>query len=144
MAAHTQNRKRAVADIPFQLPAESREIILDFPIPVSTNRIWRSGRGRVFKSKEYVFWQRACDAAILVHRQYPRNNKIVGPFEIAIYLSREHGVGDGDNRVKSCLDYLQSREIVANDRDCQKGRWEWVPEAEAPLGCRVHLRSLHQ
>lgn len=129
-------------DRPFGLPPESIEIILDLPIPISTNRIWRACRGRVFKSREYVAWLKECDATVMSNRQFPRET-ITGPFEICIYLARNGANGDGDNRIKACLDFLQSREIIANDRDCLKGRWEWVPTSEAPLGCRVHLKSLH-
>lgn len=137
--------------MPFQLPAESIEIILDLPFPPSTNNLWRQAknhgpRGNVYIDKRYWKWKRAADAAVLVNRQYPRTNKIIGPFEVCIYLSlEERGARrvDGDNRIKALLDWCQSREIIADDNDCQKGRWEWVPAAEAPLGCRVHLRSLH-
>ena len=127
---------------PFGLPAESIEIIIDLPIPTSANRIWRHSRGHVYQSKEYATWQKECDTTVLINRQYPRQ-RIAGPFEFCIYLARNSQNSDGDNRVKAALDWLQSREIIRNDRDCQKGRWEWVPTAEAPLGCRVHLRSLH-
>lgn len=130
------------SDIPFQLPADSREIILDLPAPPSVNRIWRHTRGHVYKSKEYNDWIKLADVTCLLHRQYPRDNKIIGPFEIAIYLANSIG-GDGDNRIKALLDWCQSREIIANDKDCTRGSWEWVPTAEAPLGVRVHLRSLH-
>lgn len=137
--------------MPFQLPPESVEIILDLPFPPSTNSIWRIAkqhgpRGNVYLNKSYRNWKSKADTAILANRQYPRDNKIIGPFEVAIYLSLdERGKRrvDGDNRIKAILDWCQSRAIIADDCDCQKGRWEWVPAAEAPLGCRVHLRSLH-
>jgi hypothetical protein len=28
------------------------EIVLDLPTPISTNKIWRTGRGRTYRSKE--------------------------------------------------------------------------------------------
>lgn len=139
-----ESAAESYVDVPFHLPPESIEIIIDLPPPPSVNRIWRHQRGHVYKSKEYVSWQRECDAVVVLNRQYPRDNKIIGPFEFCLYLSRAGCNGDGDNRIKAILDWLQSREIIANDKDCQKGRWEWVPAAEAPLGCRVHLRSLHE
>ena len=126
---------------PFGLPQESIEIILDLPMPPSVNAIWRHRRGHVYKTKTYNEWIREADAMILINRQYPRE-KITGPFEFCLYLNRSFS-GDGDNRIKACLDFLQSRQIVTNDKHCSKGTWEWVPAVEAPLGCRVHLRSLH-
>lgn len=127
---------------PFALPPDSIEITLDLPPPPSTNRIWRFARGHVYKSKEYVAWQRECDAAVLINKQYPRN-KITGPFEFILQLAANSHNGDGDNRIKAVLDWLESRQIIANDKHCKKGFWEWVATAEAPSGCRVKLRSLH-
>jgi len=50
--------------------------------------------------------------------QFP---KIYGPFEVQILLA-DTGRGDGDNRIKALLDWLQSRDIVRNDCDCRRGR----------------------
>lgn len=127
---------------PFGLPQESIEIILDLPLPPSVNAIWRHRRGHVYKTKTYTGWIRECDAVVVLNRQYPRGRKIEGPFEFCLYLANS-GRGDGDNRIKAVLDWLQSRNIVANDVNCRKGCWEWVPTREAPLGCRVHIRTLH-
>jgi Holliday junction resolvase RusA-like endonuclease len=117
----------------------SLEIILDLPFPTSTNRL-HSHRGNcVHSTKEYIAWQKNADAWVLLKRQYPKQ-RIVGPFEIEILLDNHHR-GDGDNRIKAVLDWLQSREIIRNDIACRKGRWEWVPTDQAPVGCRVILRS---
>lgn len=136
-------------DRPFGLPADSAEIILDMPAPPSTNRIWHHRHGHVYKSKEYVAWQKEAGWAILANRQFPKD-KIAGPFEICVYIARS-ARGDLDNFLKALLDFLQPMRkagdgrigIIADDKHCQKIRMEWVPTADAPLGCRVHLRSLH-
>src|SRR5271166_341372 len=124
---------------PFALPADSVETVIDLPMPPSTNRLWRSGRGRVYKSKQYLDWMDAADAHVMASRQFPKR-KITGPFTIHIALNTLEG-GDGDNRIKAPLDWLQSRDIVRNDSDCVKGAWEWVEPARAPQGVRVTLRS---
>ena len=88
-------------------------------------------------------WLKECDATVLINRQYPQE-KITGPFTIVISLARGRKNSDGDNRIKALLDWLQSREIIRNDCDCEIGSWEWVPTARAPVGCRVYLRTLEQ
>lgn len=141
------------SEIPFQLPAESLEIIIDLPIPTSTNRLHaraHGSHGRVYRTKEYETWRKNCDGYLLKWRSDRRmaglepRPHIAGPFEFCIYLARNGHNGDGDNRIKAALDWLQSVGMIRNDVDCQKGRWEWVPTADAPFGCRVHLRSLHE
>jgi Holliday junction resolvase RusA-like endonuclease len=120
-------------------------ISLDLPTPISTNRIWRTGRGRTYRSKEYVAWCEQADATLMAAKGPGRLPKISGPFEIEILLSTAGRKGrDGDNYCKVCLDFCQSRDLVRNDSDCRCGSWKWVSPEEAPKGCRVILRSLHE
>jgi Holliday junction resolvase RusA-like endonuclease len=116
------------------------EITIDLPIPTSTNRLYGRGRKGVHRSAEYVRWMEEADATVMAARQFPKR-KIQGPFEAQILLSEIYR-GDGDNRIKSALDWLQSRDIVRDDADCRSGSWRWVPPSMAPLGCRVVLRSI--
>jgi hypothetical protein len=119
----------------------SVEIILDLPIPTSTNRLYGRGRKGVHRSAEYVRWMEEADQTIMAAKQYPKR-KIQGPFEAQILLSELH-CGDGDNRIKAACDWLQSRDIIRDDSDCRRGSWAWVSPEQAPRGCRVILRSLH-
>lgn len=119
----------------------SVEIVLDLPIPTSTNRLYGRGRKSVHRSAEYVRWMEEADMTVMAAKQYPKR-KIQGPFEAQILLSERHR-GDGDNRIKAACDWLQSRDIVRNDSDCRRGSWAWVSPEQAPRGCRVILRSLH-
>jgi len=118
----------------------SVEIVLDLPMPTSTNRLYGRGRKGVHRSAEYVRWMEEADMAVMADKAYPRR-KIAGPFGVVIMLSREHR-GDGDNRIKAAMDWLQSRDIVRNDSDCQNGLWMWVAPELAPRGCRVVLKGL--
>ena len=68
--------------------------------------------------------------------------KIHGPFGCSIWLNREIGRGDGDNRIKALLDWTQSRQLIRNDSDCQYGSWTWVDHEDAPEGCRLTLWSI--
>jgi hypothetical protein len=115
----------------------SVEIVLDLPIPTSTNRLYTRSRNGICRSDEYVIWAEEADMTVMAARAYPKR-KITGPFEVTILLSTKHG-GDGDNRIKAALDWLQSREIVRNDVDCRRGSWAWVDPDQAPRGCRVIL-----
>jgi crossover junction endodeoxyribonuclease RusA len=118
---------------------EPIEIVINLPTPPSVNRLWRSGRGRVFRSASYTNWIRAADAELMARRQRPKK-RIEGPFEAHVTLSRKVR-GDVDNRVKAVLDFLQSREIIRNDSDCQRLT---VERGDAAAGCRLVLRSWEQ
>ena len=116
-------------------------ITLDLPFPPSTNAIWRHARGRMYRSKKYLDWMNQADLYVISTRQMPKR-KIHGPFGCSIRLNRDAGRGDGDNRIKAVLDWAQSREIIRNDSDCQRGSWAWVDPDGAPQGCRLTLWSI--
>lgn len=128
-----------------QLFADIIEITLDLPMPVSGNRMNRHVRGRAkpYPSREHLAWKDEADVLVMATRQYPKR-KIYDHYEMTIYLSVDHvrANSDGDNRFKPIGDWLQSRDIVRNDRDCRKWRGEWVKREQAPSGCRVILRAL--
>jgi Holliday junction resolvase RusA-like endonuclease len=132
----------ATVDRPFALSADSIEIVLDLLFPPSVNHIWRRTKKRVLRSAKYLRWMSNCDMAVMAAKQYPRR-KIVGKFEAHILLVEQAGHGDCDNRVKVVLDWLQSRDIVVDDKDCRRLTVEWAAHERAPKGCRVFLRSLH-
>lgn len=119
------------------------EIVLDLPFPPSTNKIWSfSGKG-VYRTAKYLSWMQAADMGVMAAKQYPRR-KIHGRFEAHILLNESLGTGDADNRIKATLDWLQSRDVIGNDKDCRRLLIEWVAPQLAPAGCRVILRSLHE
>jgi hypothetical protein len=41
---------------------------IDLPLPPSTNRLWRSGRGRVYRSKRYMVWCRAAGLELALRK----------------------------------------------------------------------------
>lgn len=131
-----------IIDRPFALPVDSIEIVLDFPFPPSANHIWKRTKMRVYRSAKYLRWMVNTDMMVMAAKQYPRR-KISGPFEAHILLDEQAGHGDCDNRVKVCLDWLQSRDVVTDDKNCRRLTVEWAAHERAPKGCRVTLRSLH-
>jgi crossover junction endodeoxyribonuclease RusA len=121
---------------------EPVEIAIELPFPPSVNRIWRAGRkstGKrtVYRSDEYLDWTREADKLVMARRAFPKR-KIHGAFSAEVTLSRAHGRGDIDNRIKPLLDYAQSRDIIRNDSDCQRVTAEW---GDAEHGCRLTLRE---
>jgi Holliday junction resolvase RusA-like endonuclease len=117
------------------------EIMLDLPMPTSTNRLYGRGRKGVYRTRDYMDWIDAADMAVMAAKAYPKC-KIKGPFEVEILLSIVAPRADGDNKIKALLDWLQSRDVIRNDSDCRRGSWEWVEPSRAPRGARVILRSL--
>ena len=83
-------------------------IILDLPMPPSANHIWRSGRGRVYRSPEYMAWR--TEAGWLAKSCKP----IAGPVCIEIAVSPK-GRGDVDNRIKPTIDALVSSGLIEGD-----------------------------
>ena len=80
---------------------EPVEIAVDLPFPPSINRIWRSARGKVHRSKVYLDWATAADMTVMADRQYPKR-KIVAEFCAHVVLDHS-GRGDLDNRIKAVL-----------------------------------------
>ena len=111
-------------------------IILDLPVPPSVNRIWRANKAgpkRVSKSREYVSWLKSADALAMSTGQFRGIKTIVGPFEAHIIIKRVRG--DLDNRgSKALLDWLQSRNIIADDKYLEKLTMEW---GDAPSGVQI-------
>jgi Holliday junction resolvase RusA-like endonuclease len=140
------NRKAKVspAQAPFALP-ELITITIDLPYPVSTNRIWRYGKGRVYRSELYKEWMADADAHMLMAKL--RAPTIKGMFDAHIYLSQEGGRLDIDN-IKCLLDWAQSRRLISNDKFCQRltiertAAFPAVSSANAPHGCRLILREM--
>jgi Holliday junction resolvase RusA-like endonuclease len=107
--------------------------VLDIPRPPSVNRF----RGRLGnKSPCVVEWRARADQYLRAAGRYPR---IIGPYELLVtFPLPQFGRYDPDNLLKALCDWLQSREIIENDR---LARWLSVTWDEAPEGCRVHIRA---
>lgn len=116
------------------------DIEVDLPYPPSTNRIWRANRAgpkRVSISPEYEQWKRAADKLAIALGGVKHVKQLNGPFEALIILKRQRG--DLDNRVKGVLDWAQSRNLIADDKHCERLTVTW---GEAPYGCRLILRGV--
>lgn len=124
--------------------APGRVIAVDLPVPPSTNSLWRQNggntRSHVYLSPKYKAWKKSADMAVIAAGTLRGFKTIRGAFEVRIVLERQQAQrGDLDNRIKSVLDWAQSREIIANDKHCQRIVAEW---GEAHMGCRLIVKEL--
>ncbi len=132
------------ADPPFACPPDDYwvgGIKLDLPAPPSVNRLRLIGKGTktrisVTKSAAYRNWIKEADQLCLATAQFKGLKTIFGHFEARIVLKRSNV--DLDNHSKGLLDWLQSREVIENDKYCERLVLEW---GYAPAGCRVTIRA---
>ena len=139
VAVNRKAKEVSPAQAPFALP-ELITITIDLPYPVSTNRIWRYGKGRVYRSELYKEWMADADAHALTQLRGARP-MIRGMFDAHIYLSQEGGRLDIDN-IKCLLDWAQSRRLISNDKHCHRLTIERIAAENAPAGCRLILREM--
>lgn len=128
-----------MVDLPFRPPPA---IIIDIhlPAPPSTNRIWqatKAGPKRYSKSDDYIAWIKHADKTAQSMGMFRGIKMIRGAFEARIVLQRRKG--DLDNRIKGLLDWAQSRNLIADDKYCERVVAEW---GDAPVGCRLILKEL--
>lgn len=90
----------------------------------SINRLWRIGKGRMFRSKEYDLWITEC--IILIRQQ--RIKKITGKYELLIRAVRpDKRRRDIDNiGGKAVNDLLRHAGIVDDDCLCETITCKWV------------------
>jgi len=114
---------------------------VDLPMPPSVNALWRTGRGRVYRSLPYRRWMLSADTHCIANKTMRRIKKIAGHFDALIMFdrSRARAHSDLDNRAKAVLDWAASRDLIANDKHCQALTMVWTPREDAPDGCRLIL-----
>lgn len=98
------------------------EIIL--PRPPSINRLWRIGRGRMFRSAEYMAWLDKCEVIIKEAGIAP----VKGPYKLFVRAVRpDKRRRDIDNiGSKAINDLLQKAGVVEDDCLCQAVLCKWV------------------
>lgn len=119
------------------------EVVVDLPRPPSLNRLWRFGRGRMYRSKAYMDWLRQADLHWLCAKPKMRVKGILGTFQAEIILSRpDKRRRDVDNGVKAVLDWAQRVEIIENDSLCEQAIIRYGKPEEAPLGVRLIIKGV--
>jgi Holliday junction resolvase RusA-like endonuclease len=85
-------------------------IVMNLPCPPSANRIWRKGRGRVYRSEAYNKWTANVGWELKVIRAKP----IKGRVRIEIAVSEKSRI-DLDNHGKPTIDALVTHGIIEGD-----------------------------
>jgi len=107
----------------------------ELPFPVSVNGIWRAGKGRFYKSKNYLAWETAAGWAI---KEQANGKRVAGPFAVQIDLVRpDKRRRDLDNTIKVILDLLKNLHVTDDDSECQELRARWIAQGPA---CFVAVR----
>jgi Holliday junction resolvase RusA-like endonuclease len=122
-------------------------IICHLPFPISVNGIWRSryaGRkAAIYKSEPYQRWIHQAGLEWTTQKQ-KQPKGIIGPFEAEIILlDSTKRRGDLDNYCKSVLDFAQLHRLIQNDKHCRSLFMKWGNADDAPMGCRLTLKT-HQ
>lgn len=132
-----QTRMRDYPLPPFIAPNPVSRTI-DLPMPPSVNSIWCPGKGKSIRlSDEYKAWRANADNLVMFNKGLRGLKTIATAFEVDFYFDRDRATGDLDNRIKAAMDWLQSRDVISNDKLCVKLTAQWVSRSEAPDGCRV-------
>lgn len=105
---------------------------LDLPCPPSVNTFMRKLGN---KSPNVRAWARQADMALIQARTERSLARIHGPYEAQFVFKRHRG--DLSNRIKPLEDWLQQREIIQDDKFCQRLMVCW---SEIECGVRVRLR----
>jgi crossover junction endodeoxyribonuclease RusA len=110
--------------------------LIFLPYPPSANRLWRSGRGRVYRSAEYNSWLKEAGFSILA--QNPP--KIAGHYKIFIEAARpDKRRRDLDNIAKASMDVLVSLGVIQDDSFAQEIGIRWVETGD---GLRVLIEGV--
>ncbi len=138
-------------------------IVVDLPVPPSTNRIWRVNKAgkkdalhwnqlrrteqrrkrHVTKSEIYKRWLREADKLAMATGALKGVSMIKGKFSALLVIATDDMEADPpfdvDNRSKGVLDWAQSKKLIFNDRLCMEITVRWGARWEAPTGARLRL-----
>src|SRR5690348_6224075 len=94
------------------------KIVLNLPMPPSTNELWRSHRGRVHISAVYKAWIAEAGLTWLLQKK-DQPKRLPGNFKAVLVLNQEQrGMKDCDNRSKAALDFCKTHGLIFDDRLC--------------------------
>lgn len=118
-------------------------ITLNLPRPPSVNRLWKIGRGKMYRSPEYVKWLTEAGWEIAAQKPALPIKSISGHYSLIVRLrlgSRRKGADLDNFSGKALSDLLQKHGITQNDSLCIKFFARW--DDNLPVACRVTVRSI--
>jgi crossover junction endodeoxyribonuclease RusA len=95
----------------------------DLPYPPSVNSIWRSGRGRVYRSSRYQAWRKSAGWELTLQRP----PCLTGWVSVSISAGApDRRKRDIDNVGKATLDLLTAHQVIEDDSKVLElsGRWD--------------------
>lgn len=104
------------------------DITIEFSLPwaPSMNRIWRAGRGRVYRSAEYIAWLNEAQIQWLLQRPKLMHRKITGEYKILIdFFPPDKRRRDMGNLEKVVSDFCQAAGIIEDDSLCRDIHLVW-------------------
>jgi Holliday junction resolvase RusA-like endonuclease len=97
------------------------------PMPPSTNRIWRSGKGKVYRDKNYIQWIAIAGNMVKVARV----KQVDPPYRVVYeYGRKDRRRSDLANREKALSDLLQKMGVITDDCEITDMRLRWSDEVE--------------
>src|SRR5262245_63083829 len=116
--------------------------ILDLPLAPSVNRLWRAGRGRVFRSSAYDAWHKEAGWELQVQKP----GRVEGSVEVVISAGKPDGRRrDCDKLPKTILDFLTAHRVISDDSLVTSitSRWDLsVPPGRAIIIIKPALADL--
>jgi Holliday junction resolvase RusA-like endonuclease len=102
----------------------SDPILIELPMPPSTNNLFLNVRGGRVLAPKYRMWRAAAE---ILARSQVRSRRIAGPYRLEVRLCRpDRRRRDASNYIKACEDLLVSLGITDDDSQCQFVSAEWV------------------
>lgn len=107
-------------------------------LPPSVNAIWRFTKGgKMYRTSEYMTWQNG--ETWNVSAQLRGQHKFSGPVFVTLAMRRPRANADLDNRIKGCLDLLQSVGAIENDKLVMGVNAFWSADLPATVAAEISI-----
>jgi Holliday junction resolvase RusA-like endonuclease len=120
-------------------------LVIDWPLPPSTNRLWRvtrdwRGKVRVYKNPKYRAFQLSAGLQWMLQR--PKGFKTIDEqFIVSIIICPKRKNRDLENNIKALLDTCQEVGVITDDKNCTRHTAWLGDQNEAPLGARIIITT---
>jgi crossover junction endodeoxyribonuclease RusA len=102
-------------------------INLLLPMPPSTNRIWRSGGGKVYRDAKYMQWIVVAGNMV----KAARVKQVKPPYAVVYeYGRKDKRRSDLANREKALSDLLQKMAVITDDCEIVDMHLRWADDVE--------------